>query len=127
MSELKLQTSNTSLTPIEDRPGVGGTQFNLILREEWISQNRRMGNTTRLIDSIIQLLFTTDTIILVRDHYQNGADRRANEFLFDRVLKRLASEHHITFVGVKDRDDLLSSTWTEVIVNKSRLTIQRIR
>lgn len=72
MSELELQTTNNDLSPI-DRPGVGGTAFSITLTENLFPVTTyeaiRMGNTTRIIDSVIQLLFITNTIILVKDHY----------------------------------------------------------
>lgn len=116
MSELELQTTNNDLSPI-DRPW----SWRITTYEA-----RRMGNTTRIIDSIIQLLFTTNTIILIRDHCQNGTHDKANKDLFKRILKRLQSEHNITFSKVEGAKELYSSNWTNIIVNSSSLTIQRI-
>lgn len=55
---------------------------------------RRCGNTTRQIDKAIQLLYS-ENIVKVRDHWNNGKHRRANENLFVRILDRLNLEHNL--------------------------------
>lgn len=53
---------------------------------------RRVGNTVRLIDHAIQLLFSGKAIVCC-DHYKNGAHDLANKDLFYRILDRLHREH----------------------------------
>lgn len=53
---------------------------------------RQNGQTTRLVDEYIQLLFTTGEIH-IQDHYPN---RQANENLMERILDRLQHEHRMT-------------------------------
>ena len=69
---------------------------------------RMVGNSTRQVDLAIQLLFK-GYIVKVLDHWENGEHRDANKDLFDRVLKRLHSEHGRIFysrnIGV-DRNEL---------------------
>ena len=50
---------------------------------------RMIGNTTRLVDYYIQLLFTKKEIT-VRDHHDNNA---AHLELFNRIINRMESEH----------------------------------
>lgn len=64
---------------------------------DFINQDRRIGNTTRIVDKAIQMLFYGEEVI-VEDHYQNGKHRQANEMLMKRIMMRLHNEHpHITF------------------------------
>lgn len=60
-----------------------------------IVPGRRVGNTTRQIDNIIQALFSGKTVA-IRDHYDISnlsEDKRASRQLLDKVLKRMESEH----------------------------------
>lgn len=94
-----------------------------------IYDRRRAGNSTRLVDGIIQLLFTTDTIVIVRDHYQDGKHENANKDLFNRVMKRLTHEHGLTF-NWKDSDGnrIYKIDFCEgLIVNPRKYTLQLIR
>ncbi len=59
---------------------------------EAISHGRRRGNTTRLIDRAIQIIFNGD-VCLVQDHHEHGENRLANEFLFDKIVARIKNEH----------------------------------
>lgn len=56
------------------------------------------GNTTRIIDNAINLLFNGYTVIAL-DHYQNGLNRNANEKLFWGIIYRLKNEH---FKGIDE-------------------------
>lgn len=60
------------------------------------SYSRRSGNTTRLIDAAIQILFDGNACV-VRDHYKAGLDRDANMMLFRKITERLRREHAISF------------------------------
>ena len=53
---------------------------------------RRIGNTTRLIDRAIQIIFN-GYICIVLDHHEYGGNRQANINLFNLIIKRLDSEH----------------------------------
>ena len=55
---------------------------------------RRSGRTTRLVDNIIQKLFNGKTVTIA-DHYMDGKDKDANNYLITKVFDRLASEHNI--------------------------------
>ena len=57
-----------------------------------LTPNRASGNTTRQIDAAIQVLFD-GKIIMVRDHFELGENRKINRILFDRILDRLSFEH----------------------------------
>lgn len=50
---------------------------------------RQIGNSTRLIDNAIQIIFS-GYICVIRDHVNNN---RTNQFLFDKIMGRLESEH----------------------------------
>jgi len=69
--------------------------------------DRRTGQNTRLIDQAVQDLFAGKKIF-VSDHHEDGTSRVANRNLFDRICRRMYSEH---------RNEIL-------IVNKAKLTIQ---
>lgn len=72
-----------------------------------ITYGRGTGNTTRLIDHAVQLLFEGKRII-THDPWENGNHENANEYLFERIIKRIQFEHPNT----------------ELIVNKRDLTLQ---
>ena len=55
-------------------------------------KNRCTGRSTRLVDDYIQELFKNKKVI-VKDHYESGNDMHINNFLADRILRRLALEH----------------------------------
>ena len=55
-------------------------------------ESEKSGNSTRLIDLAIQLLFD-GYIVEVKDHNNGGTMRFSNEALFDRLLRRLFREH----------------------------------
>jgi hypothetical protein len=61
-----------------------------------ITPRRRDGNTTRLVDNAIQILFRGD-ICVVLDHHEWGRNHRANKNLFDAILERLHREHRFIF------------------------------
>ena len=60
--------------------------------QDKITYRRRDGNTTRLIDNAIQILFS-GKICVVLDHHEWGKSRMANKHLFDQILRRLEIEH----------------------------------
>lgn len=53
---------------------------------------RRTGQTTRLIDEAIQIIFSGQ-VWIAKDHYMNGTEHKANFYLFKGVVKRLENEH----------------------------------
>lgn len=62
-----------------------------------IRKGRRVGNTTRIIDNIIQLLFD-DKIVHIQDHYGNDKEssNRADEHLLQQLLKRMEFQFHLS-------------------------------
>ena len=58
----------------------------------YFSSQRASGNTTRIINFAIELLFRGETI-KVEDHHENGTNAMANRMLADRIMGRLVSEH----------------------------------
>lgn len=69
-----------------------------------IKKERRCGNTTRLADNAIKILFE-DSAVRIQDHFNLTS---SNHRLFDIIHKRLVNEHH--FVDLQT-------------VNKNRLVI----
>jgi len=57
-----------------------------------ISEGRRKGNTTKIADKIIQLLFEGHTVAVL-DHVKNGCASDNNKRLFGIVINRLKKEH----------------------------------
>jgi hypothetical protein len=53
---------------------------------------RRDGDSTRQIDVAIQTIFDGN-VCKVEDHWEAGSHREANKNLFNRILKRIRSEH----------------------------------
>lgn len=68
---------------------------------------RRDGNSTRLIDYYVQLLFTKEIIIINSD---NPIGIAHDKDLFNRIVKRLSNEHKWIFHN-------------KLKINKSKLTI----
>ena len=58
------------------------------LDQSLIKVGRRVGNSTRLINNAIEILFT-EKAVSIKDHYQNGEHQEANNQLFQRVFNRL--------------------------------------
>ncbi len=58
-----------------------------VLYKPW----RRSGNTTRIVDNEIQLLFSGN-IVIVNDHHGH---RRADEYLAKEILRRLSQSHDL--------------------------------
>jgi hypothetical protein len=75
----------------------------------YISSERASGNTTRIINNAIELLFKGYKINIV-DHYDYGNSSQANRMLADRILKRLQSEK------------LCSQEWIDF--NKGKMTMK---
>ena len=59
-----------------------------------ITGSRRDGNTVRLIDNAIQILFRGKVCICL-DHHERGRNRRANQDLFKQILYRLEREFNL--------------------------------
>ena len=57
-----------------------------------LTNRRRDGNTTRLIDNAIRILFE-GKICICLDHHEMGNNKMKNKRLFESVLRRLNSEH----------------------------------
>lgn len=56
------------------------------------TNERRSGNTTRLIDACVQIIFQGKTC-LVKDHDLRGTNVKMNRYLFQRVKRRFETEH----------------------------------
>ncbi len=65
-----------------------------------ITRYRRDGNTTRLIDNAIQILFRGKVCVCL-DHYEMGRNRNANRDLFEKILHRLSSEFNLSTKEVR--------------------------
>ena len=74
---------------------------------------RSCGNSTKQIDLAINLLYNGYKVV-VKDHWEGGSHRKANEDLFRRILKRLQFEHNL---------DLLIKE-NKIKINKSEFTIE---
>lgn len=59
-----------------------------------ITTKRRDGNTIRLIDTAIQLLFA-GYIVIIEDHNVEGRTSETNEKLANRIMDRLSREHDL--------------------------------
>lgn len=57
-----------------------------------IRYGRRTGNSTRILDELVQALFDKGEVTVI-DHYEDGTHENANKNLFSRFLKRIALEH----------------------------------
>lgn len=77
-----------------------------------LNLGRMRGNSTRQIDVAIYHLFNGFKV-QVRDHWENGANGKANNDLFDRIIKRLQFEHNLDSL-IKDK---------KIMFSKSKLTI----
>ena len=68
---------------------------------DWSNQyRRRSGNTTRLVDAGIQIVFD-GYICVCEDHHNQGKDRHSNKRLMHLIIRRLAIEHHLAvFDGI---------------------------
>lgn len=64
---------------------------------------RALGDSTRILDRIVQEFFTQPigTKIYIYDHY---GTRQADQYLLGRVLKRIENEHHVDFKKGLDSD-----------------------
>ena len=89
-----------------------GNIINNPLRTTLIKYERQSGNSTRLIDSSIRILFE-EGIVIATDHYRNGTDRAANRNLFYKVLGRLRLEHNINELIIQKK----------LFIDEERLTI----
>jgi hypothetical protein len=61
-----------------------------------LTNDRRDGNSTRIIDHAVQIIFN-QKICVVQDHWQNGRHDEANKDLFRRILDRCYREHRYLF------------------------------
>ena len=64
---------------------------------------RSLGNSTRMLDRIVQEFFKQPigAKIYIHDHY---GTRQADQCLLDKVIKRLVNEHHADFKKGLDGD-----------------------
>jgi len=87
---------------------------------------RGTGNTTRLVDHTIQILFEGKECLIL-DHYDFGNNRKANEALINRILRRLDIEHDITIengkVSMCKVNEGITIELGRSVTNKVRLSI----
>ena len=82
---------------------------------------RASGESTRMLDRIVQEFFKQPigTKIHIHDHY---GTRVADQYLLDRVIKRLENEHHADFKKGLDSDGFYiirtEPTVQEMILNE---------
>lgn len=67
---------------------------------------RCTGNSTRLIDHAVQLLFEGKEII-VHDAWEYGKHKHANENLFERIIRRMSFEHQDTKLKINKQKLIL--------------------
>ena len=58
---------------------------------------RRAGNTTRQCNFAIEMIMA-GYIVEVKDHFQNGENRLANNYLFNKIIDRLKLEHNYQYL-----------------------------
>lgn len=75
------------------------------------SGKRRDGNTTRLVDYYIQLLFIHTTIIV----FEKQENINTSKYLFKKIIKRLESEYSTMFL------------YEKITYNETDLTIKIIK
>jgi|GEM_PF-2838877 len=76
---------------------------------------RRVGNSIRQIDAAINHLFNGFKVE-VKDHWENGTNKKANRCLFDGILGRLQSEHRLD-VLIKEK---------KIKIDKNKFTLELI-
>lgn len=84
-----------------------------VLENVDIRTYRAAGNTTRVIDNAVQILFDVGEVT-IRDHFKTDDKRTArivNEGVFYKFLKRLEFEHNLSYftksgIITIDRDSL---------------------
>lgn len=85
MGITKLERAIEVATAYTNKPIV--TTLNAEIRDA-----RGCGNTTRQVNFAVDSLFKNYCVICL-DHSHYGEDTRANQGLFERVLRRLKNEH----------------------------------
>jgi len=65
----------------------------IALENNLIRSECRTGNSTRLIDLAIQLLYKGKEV-LVKDDYKDGTGDEMNRYLLNKIVKKLEIEHH---------------------------------
>jgi len=79
----------------------------------FIQTGRRVGNTTRIADNAIKLLFSGKKVI-VHDHAHKARLAHPNNYLMDMIRSRLKFEHNIdrnNFLEVEATNDGFYHLW----------------
>lgn len=86
-------------------------------------EGRRKGNSTRLIDYYIQLIFNNiDVGIIIHEEIGSKIqNKNASKLLFDRVLKRLKSEHNLKQIKNGKLQSILEIDKVNLIIKIKRL------
>lgn len=72
----------------------------------FVTFGRKVGNSTRICDHAIQLLFSGHKI-QVQDHFENGTNTHSNKLLFTKIMNRLYDEHKLQVKDIEfDMDRL---------------------
>jgi hypothetical protein len=64
-----------------------------------ITENRRSGNTTRLIDNAIQIIFSGNICVVKGHSNSDHVGNYENRELFNLIIKRLTSEHQYHIIN----------------------------
>jgi len=62
------------------------------------TEERRSGNTTRIINNAIKLLFSNKgnpMEVICVDHFKSGQWKAANKHIFERIIQRIEREHNL--------------------------------
>jgi hypothetical protein len=86
---------------------------------ELIVNNRRAGNSTRIIDKAIQLLFKSySNVVICLDHHSMGHERT-----FKILCDRLRTEHHMSIAQLSMRIAKTTSKEYNLIADRHACTI----
>ena len=91
-----------------------------------IMPGRRIGNTTRIADNAIQLLFEGKKV-LVHDHAHKNRLISPNNYLLDMIRERLKFEHNIdrhNFLQVEATGDGFYHIWFDNFDEKMKHIIK---
>jgi hypothetical protein len=92
-----LNTNNNLKSIMENTNLENRIKVDLLSVTEGLQSNkRRAGNTTKLINKAIDIIFNGD-ICVAKDDYLEGKDAHSNQDVFNMILKRLEIEHRCSF------------------------------
>lgn len=62
---------------------------------------RRSGNTTKQCNFAIEMIMSGH-LVGIKDHFKNGENKNSNQFLFNKIIKRLEKEHNLSYLLEKN-------------------------